>query len=68
MCPACVANYLRAAALIASSTGGLAAVVVRNIRKVKENRDTSSNRIEGQVDCGPEGTSGEREGVYKGAR
>ena len=48
MCPACITNYLTAATLLAGSTGGLAAVVLRTVKKikVKENRDgTSKGRV-----------------------
>ena len=48
MCPACITNYLTAATLFAGSTGGLAAVVLRTVKKinVKENRNgTSKDRV-----------------------
>src|ERR1700733_1071797 len=50
MCPVCLTNYLTTAALVASSTGGLAAVVVKKLglkkQKLKENGDaTTQNRV-----------------------
>ena len=50
MCPVCVTNYLTTAALVASSTGGLAAVVVKKLglkkTKLKENRNAATqNRV-----------------------
>ncbi len=41
MCPACVNSFLTSAAVIATSTGGVAAVVINKLRikkpKAKEN-------------------------------
>jgi hypothetical protein len=50
MCPLCLTNYLTTAALAVSSTGGIAAVVVKKLglkkTKLKEKGDAAAqNRV-----------------------
>jgi hypothetical protein len=44
MCPACISQFLTSSAVIAGSTGGLAAVVLNKLRVKKSTKEKNNGK------------------------